>query len=333
MRDVNVTWSVMSLSVLNEGRDLPEGYRDLHGPRPGARCASSSRPPTRTATRSSSRCTTPSAPASTSRGRRTTSGRRRGPRRGRPARRAGRGRHREEVRRGARASHKRGIALVGHDVGTPVVSVGGIAFFGPVVTPAPKGEAAGQLWDGCVLVASTPGFYEIKRTRHPGPDLRHGGLTMRVHIGGDHAAFDLHRRPRPPHRAEGHEVTDHGPHELDPAGRLPRLRAPGRRGGRRRPRVPRSGARRLGQRRADRRQQGRRGARRAGLRRRSSPSSRASTTTPGWSPSGARMTDARRPRRSSTPSSHAASPARSGTPGGSHGRRLRGGRHPARRPP
>lgn len=70
-----------------------------------------------------------------------------------------------------RASHERGIGLVGEDVGTPVVSVGDVAFFGPVVTPAPKGEAAGKLWDGCLLVAGTPGFYEIKRTRVEGPDF------------------------------------------------------------------------------------------------------------------------------------------------------------------
>jgi hypothetical protein len=47
--------------------------------------------------------------------------------------------------------------------------VNGIAFFGPVVTPAPKGEAAGQLWDGVVLVAGTEGFFELKRTRDVGP--------------------------------------------------------------------------------------------------------------------------------------------------------------------
>jgi len=40
-----------------------------------------------------------------------------------------------------------------------------VAFFGPVVTPAPKGEAAGRLWDGTLLVAATPGFFELKRTR------------------------------------------------------------------------------------------------------------------------------------------------------------------------
>lgn len=73
-----------------------------------------------------------------------------------------------------RASHKEGIDLVGQDVGTPVIAVDGAdgertAFFGPVVTPAPKGEAAGRLWDGTLLVASTPGFYEIKRTRTQPP--------------------------------------------------------------------------------------------------------------------------------------------------------------------
>jgi protein-disulfide isomerase-like protein with CxxC motif len=73
-----------------------------------------------------------------------------------------------------RASHKEGINKVGQDVGTPVISVPGpdgteVAFFGPVVTPAPKGEAAARLWDGTLLVASTPGFYEIKRTRTTGP--------------------------------------------------------------------------------------------------------------------------------------------------------------------
>jgi predicted DsbA family dithiol-disulfide isomerase len=73
-----------------------------------------------------------------------------------------------------RASHDRGMAPVGLDVGTPVIHAPGpdgrsIAFFGPVVTPAPKGEAAGRLWDGVLLVAGTDGFYEIKRTRDVKP--------------------------------------------------------------------------------------------------------------------------------------------------------------------
>jgi hypothetical protein len=60
---------------------------------------------------------------------------------------------------------------VGYDVGTPVIHVGDIAFFGPVITPAPKGEAAGRLFDGVMLVAGTPGFYEIKRSRIAGPSF------------------------------------------------------------------------------------------------------------------------------------------------------------------
>jgi hypothetical protein len=75
-----------------------------------------------------------------------------------------------------RASHDAGMGPVGLDVGTPVIHAPGpdgrtIAFFGPVVTPAPKGDAAGRLWDGVLLVAGTDGFYEIKRTRDVGPSF------------------------------------------------------------------------------------------------------------------------------------------------------------------
>jgi hypothetical protein len=71
----------------------------------------------------------------------------------------------EEFDDAVRLSHNEGIDLVGQEVGTPVISVEGVAFFGPVVSPIPRGEAAGRLWDGVVLVAATDGFFELKRSR------------------------------------------------------------------------------------------------------------------------------------------------------------------------
>lgn len=71
-----------------------------------------------------------------------------------------------------RASHDRAISLVGEDVGTPVISFGtGTAYFGPVVSPAPKGEAAGRLLDGLEALAEVDGFFELKRTRTGGIDF------------------------------------------------------------------------------------------------------------------------------------------------------------------
>lgn len=64
-----------------------------------------------------------------------------------------------------RSSHRDGMDRVGYDVGTPVIAVEGVAFFGPVVSPTPRGEAAGRLWDGVLLVAGTDGFFELKRSR------------------------------------------------------------------------------------------------------------------------------------------------------------------------
>lgn len=68
-----------------------------------------------------------------------------------------------------RASHFEGIGRVGQDVGTPVIAVGDSAFFGPVVSPAPKGERAVALWDAVVAMAGYDGFFELKRSRTRGP--------------------------------------------------------------------------------------------------------------------------------------------------------------------
>ncbi|WP_122261106.1 disulfide bond formation protein DsbA [Ornithinimicrobium cerasi] len=177
VRDLDVTWSVMSLSVLNEGRHLDEGYREM---------LDRSWAPVRTIVAATKDL--PEEEANQLRKRMYDA--------------LGQRIHLEhrgtehlgqliaevvdelgldpalnevhtttDVDEQLRASHQRAIDLVGDDVGTPVVAVDGVAFFGPVVTPAPKGEDAGRLWDGCVLVAGTPGFFEIKRTRSTGPDF------------------------------------------------------------------------------------------------------------------------------------------------------------------
>ncbi|GAA4286636.1 DsbA family protein [Georgenia daeguensis] len=170
VRDVTVRWHVMSLSVLNEGRDLPEDYaalmerawgpvrvvnaaREHHGEevlKPlydalGTRIHPGGRGDDLAAVIDEALAEV-----------------------GLPAELA-RFAASDELDESLRASHQEALDLVGDDVGTPVVAVDGVGFFGPVVTPAPKGEAAGRLWDGALLVSSTPGFYEMKRTRTAGP--------------------------------------------------------------------------------------------------------------------------------------------------------------------
>ena len=174
VRPVDVRFRVMSLAVLNAGRDLPEEYQKLmetawepvriciaaeqrHGPEVlrdlytalGTRIhvADQERGPELYAAALAEAGLDPElAGAGTS----------------------------TEYDDALRASHNAGMKPVGTDVGTPVIHTPGpegatVAFFGPVVTPAPKGEAAGRLWDGVLLVAGTPGFYELKRSRELGP--------------------------------------------------------------------------------------------------------------------------------------------------------------------
>ncbi|GAA3044505.1 DsbA family protein [Kitasatospora albolonga] len=176
LRPVETRWHVMSLAVLNEGRDLPEQYREFldkawgpvrvliaaaqqHGDKVlgplytemGTRFHNQGLP--------NERATIEAALLAA----------------GLPAELADAA-DSTEYDDALRASHAEGIGLVGEDVGTPVIAVDGpdgdrVAFFGPVVTPTPRGEAAARLWDGTVLVAATPGFYEIKRTRTAGPSF------------------------------------------------------------------------------------------------------------------------------------------------------------------
>lgn len=169
VRPVTVRWHVMSLAVLNEGRDLPEDYRKgmERAWGPVRVCVAAAKEhgedvllPLYTAlgTRfhvekvernralveaALAECGLPTSLADAM--------------------------DSTEFDEAVRASHHDGIDRVGLEVGTPIISVNGASIFGPVVTPAPKGAAAGRLWDGVALVLSTPGFYELKRSREQPP--------------------------------------------------------------------------------------------------------------------------------------------------------------------
>ncbi len=171
VRDVKIDFRVMSLSVLNEGRDLDPDYRASMDTAWG---------PVRVIVAAAQRHGEEVIPklydaigGAIHRGKvedRDEAVRRGLAEVGLPAELAEFA-HSDEVDADLRASHAEAIELVGDDVGTPVIAFGDVAFFGPVVSPPPKGEDAGRLWDGCLLVAGTPGFFELKRTRTVGPIL------------------------------------------------------------------------------------------------------------------------------------------------------------------
>lgn len=170
LRPVDVHWHVMSLAVLNEGRELPEDYRRLMDTAWG---------PVRVVTAARlAHGEEVVKPLYDAIGTRLHPGGRREELQqvlaeslaevGLPAAllaAADDDAHDDDLR----ASHQRAIDLVGDEVGTPVVAIEGVAYFGPVMTPAPRGEDAARLWDGLVLMTQVPGFYELKRTRTQGP--------------------------------------------------------------------------------------------------------------------------------------------------------------------
>jgi 2-hydroxychromene-2-carboxylate isomerase len=169
VRPVDVRWHVMSLSYLNEGRDLPEDYRKAMDRAWG---------PVRVCIAAEQRFGNEVLlPLYTALGNRRHNEKLDFSREtiiaaleeaGLPADLADAA-DSTEYDEALKASHHAGMDQVGYDVGTPVISVDGAAFFGPVISPIPRGEAAAKLWDGVLAVANTDGFFELKRSRTRGP--------------------------------------------------------------------------------------------------------------------------------------------------------------------
>ena len=166
VRLVTPRWHVMSLAVLNEGRDdLPEGYKERLSQAMG---------PVRVVVAAEQKFGSDAVlPLYTAIGTRFHNQKAEQNRATIEASLAEAGLPTDladamdstEYDEAVRASHTDGIERVGLEVGTPIISVGDASIFGPVITPIPRGEAAGRLWDGVQLCLQTPGFFELKRSR------------------------------------------------------------------------------------------------------------------------------------------------------------------------